>query len=222
MDGWKNARKYLLRTALATGAALVSIAGLHAETLTSPALPPRDAEAAVTQGFVPLTHTSVPAGNAARGHASAVLRSFAVQLAEFRQELVRELIATQLTMIGGHPMPPPVTVTSTPPATPPVTVTSTPPTTPTTPTPPTPPVPPTPPPPPVTTGNPPAPPVPPSPPVPPPPAGGGAPPDPTPPPPPTTSPEPTSLVLGLLGAGLASVGAWRRRNRRRDLEKGAA
>jgi hypothetical protein len=203
MDGWMNARKYLLRTVLTTGAALVSVAALRAEMLTSPALPVPGAEASATQGFVPRTHNSVVRGNTTKESAAAWLCAFGTRLAEFRRELVTELVATQLTMIGGHPMPPPVTVTSTPPTTPPVTVTSTPPVTPT----PTPPLPL----PPVPTGNPPPPPTPPPPPGPPIPTGGGQPPDPTPPPPPD-SPEPASLVLGLLGAGLASLTAWRRRN----------
>ena len=56
-------------------------------------------------------------------------------------------------------------------------------------------------------------PPPPDPPPPPPEGSGEIPPNDPPPPPPSETPEPTSLVTALMGAGLASVVAWRRRRR---------
>ena len=65
-------------------------------------------------------------------------------------------------------------------------------------------------------GNPPPPPPPPGPPG---PVGGGNPPPETNPgPPPSASPEPASMLTALLGAGLASLAAWRYRRRKQAEE----
>src|SRR5260370_313553 len=97
MNRWMHAQKHLLRTLLATAAILASAAGLHAEPLTS-APPAKGPGAVATAGFVPLGAT--PDANRGRStpDAKARLRSVYASLVQLHEDLVRELVATQLAL----------------------------------------------------------------------------------------------------------------------------
>jgi hypothetical protein len=200
MERWRNAKRHLLRAVLLTGATLLPLSGARGEVLTSSAAP----------GAAQVETPRIPRRDV-RQSFHALMRSLGQGVAELHQDLVQEIVATQLAMIGGHPFTPP------PPTDTPPTGTNNPPTsnppgnTPPPPPPPTPGGGNPPPPPPTGGGN--------TPPPQPPTGNGNPPPDNPPPPPgppvpPTDSPEPASVVTALLGAGLASLAAWRHRRRK--------
>lgn len=190
MDGWSNTKRHLLRIVLLVAATLAPAAGLHAETLNSDGKP----------------HEGGPLPSSARAVTAAQLKVMAQALAEglvqLHEDVIRAVVAQQLTLLGGHIAPP--TSMSQPPTapTPPTGGNGVPPPPPTN-------IPPAPPPP----GN-----------TPPPPPGNTPPPTTTPSPPTTSggsgpgpvtgTPEPASVVTALIGAGLASVAAWRNRRRK--------
>ncbi len=188
MDGSWNMQRRWLRLALLGAATLVPVAGLQAETLTSDGKPQDAAAVSARARIVTAAQVKALAQSVVRG------------LAELREEVARAVLADQLTLIAGHvPTPTPPSSASQPPP------------------PPTPPgggvtVPPAPP------GNGPPPPPPPPPPGNTPPPPTNTPPPSNTPPPPVNSggpgpvhqaPEPGTMVTALIGAGLASLAAWR-------------
>jgi hypothetical protein len=172
---------------------LLSAGQLHADVLTIPA-PPTSGSASPQHGDATRTSEYVPQDGgrltlaALRDRAAALVRSVGQGVADVGEELLAEMVTTQLTMIGGHGTGKPKS-TDTPPPPPPGG---------NNPPPPPPggggggpdnnPPPPDNPPPPVTTGGP-----------------GTV----------NSSPEPASLVTAVVGAGLASFAAWRHRRRKR-------
>ena len=124
-----------------------------------------------------------------RSLVAEILAPWQERIDEFRADLARELLIASMTMIGGHGM------TTPPPPPPPPKKATTPPTTTPPVTPPTPPPPPPPPPTPTGSGE-----------------GPGDPP--IDPPPPNETPEPASVLTGLVG--LATLAGYRFRRRRQN------
>jgi hypothetical protein len=127
MNGWIHVQKHLLRALLVTAAALGSASGLRADLLTSNAPPAAGPEAVASPGFMPLGAAPVAHRGRSTPDAKGLLHAVRASLVQLQEELVRELVAMQVTMIGGHPLSPPKTTATPPPPPPPVTTENPPP-----------------------------------------------------------------------------------------------
>jgi hypothetical protein len=195
MDGSWNLQKIALCVALTVGLGLAPAATVRAELLTSAAPPPCDAGVPkrAADMFAPPDGSAAAASIGASIDLKSALSRLGTALTALHQEMVIEWVAAQMPLIGGHPDPKNTTPVSNngPGSNGPPPGDSGPP----------------PPPPPSST----------------PPGGGTDVPPPPPPgnqgePPPSQAPEPASIVTALLGAGLASLAAIRRRRRQPRLE----
>lgn len=121
MDGWWNAKRHLLAVTLFAGSTLVFVGRAHADILTTnaPAACTAGSPGRGTPAFSPVATTPPVARTVAPVNVKAVVRTLGESLAAWREDLVRELVATQLTLVGGHATKPPTNTTPPPPPPPP-------------------------------------------------------------------------------------------------------